>query len=351
MSGLLYGALCLDFSHLFLRCRYSCPPAERDSALRIAATDFFPRQEKCWRIEVFGATFIDQIGLKESQSSSLLSRQEITSAMAHVAPLRQKGVPKIRRFTKAPWVFRWNFHPCKAWPIGPPNYRKSPKKKDRNILACSIGIGLKLFRENKKSEGAYVGPSNSTNELMIFHSTDLTDLCQSWLLSSSTKNGGWELRASKKWKKKPPKTNKPGIWRWLSLLWIFKSSSQKHLYFCQNVKHLKTANVFFINTINKAHPTHPTHPHPPFRWLSAFGREADNCRACCFLSLRRTRAQIIAVQIIIFVLRQEKWEGVEYPEVATKWRYIKSTTDLTSSHIRIRILWKMIPLPRLTPLN
>lgn len=35
---------------------------------------FFPRQEKCWRIEAFGATFIDQIGLKESQSSSLLSR-------------------------------------------------------------------------------------------------------------------------------------------------------------------------------------------------------------------------------------------------------------------------------------
>jgi len=72
----LYSAPCLDFSHLSLRCRYSMSPRRRwFSVARITATDlFFPRQEKCWRIEVFGATFIDQIWLTESQSSSLLPR-------------------------------------------------------------------------------------------------------------------------------------------------------------------------------------------------------------------------------------------------------------------------------------
>ena len=99
---------------------------------------------------------------------------------------------------------------------------------------------------------------------MIFHSTDLTDLCQSWLLSSP------KMEVERKQKmEKPPKdllkpTNQEFEDDFPSL--NFQLLIPKHLYFFQNVRHLKTDNCFssLTKSTRPIRPTRPVMPSPLF---------------------------------------------------------------------------------------
>ena len=106
---------------------------------------------------------------------------------------------------------------------------------------------------------------------MIFHSTDLTDLCQSWLLSSSTKNRAWEHAKNGKTYKKNSQNQQTRNLKMTFLVWIFNCWSQSIYIFFQNVRHLKTDNCFSSLT-KSTRPIRPTRPIMPSPLFGGFRR-------------------------------------------------------------------------------